>query len=211
MCERLRVPAQHVTFVCDSPHVVGVVQAVDLRSEFVVWRRSASGEVGGLDQQELVEGLRRPALPAVCPLRVVSCCEWLCHSSSQMRQVNECSPCISGLRLADNLIRQVTGPLAFVISLSVRAMNVWECFPLKPVDPCVAATWGTDLFLLILPFLSLPREVSAVALGKIAEHLRFTFRNAIPLASDFKGLGESRVPSPPAQPPWWLKSFMREN
>ena len=76
-------------------------------------------------------------------------------------------------------------------------MNVCECFPLKPVDPCVAATWGTDSFLLILPFRF--REVSL--LGR-AEHLRFTFRNAIPLASDFKGLGESRVTSPTAQPPW---------
>jgi hypothetical protein len=60
----------------------------------------------------------------------------------------------------------------------------------------VAATWGTDSLLLILPFRF--REVSL--LGS-AEHLRFTFRNAIPLASDFKGLGESRVTSPTAQPP----------
>ena len=51
--------------------------------------------------------------------------------------------------------------------------------------------------LLILPF----RFRGGAALGK-RRALRFTSRNAIPLASGFRGLGESRATSPPAQPPF---------
>eukprot|EP00966_Prymnesium_polylepis_P232374 5374342-Prymnesium_polylepis.1 len=86
-----------------------------------------------------------------------------------------------GLRLGESLIRQVTDSLAFVISF------------LKPVDPCVAATWGTDSFLMILPF----RFLEVSLLGR-AGHLRFTSRNAIPLASDFRD--SERVASLAPQP-----------